>query len=137
VIPSDYVISSLATLMYNEPKDDLILGYTVCGLIVRNRVMAGWEGGNWLRLIESHDRYSADPPASPRVLKLGDPNHDTIFRRCLGTAEQVVNGRERDITEGGLWYGRLNECSDWFKENIVRSASHQYVATVGRNAIFK
>src|SRR5258708_18359659 len=143
MIPADYVVCSLANLMFNEPKEDHILGMTACGLIVRNRVISGWEGGQWLKLIQNHDKYSANPPANPRVMVLGDPNHDPIFRRCLGIAESIFMGRERDITadnegRGALWYGRLNECSDWFKENIVRQPQdHPMVATIGLQKFFR
>lgn len=142
--PSDYVVSALATLMFNEPKEDGLLGYTACGLIIRNRVLAGWHGGNWLTLISKHDIFSANPPAVPRVFVLGDPNHDRIFQRCLGIAENIFNGREKDITEGALWLGRLDQCSEWFKENIVRPRNietglqeHPMVAKIGLQMCFK
>lgn len=137
MVPSDYVVCQLANLMWNESHDDLLLGMTVCGLIVRNRMLAGWEDGQWLRLIQKHDSYNMTG-AAPRVLKMGDPHHDQVFRRCLAVSENIYNARERDICEGALWYGRLNECSDEFKEKIVRRMSeHPMVATVGRNACFK
>jgi hypothetical protein len=138
MVPSDYVISALATLMYNESHDDLLLGMTLCGLVVRNRVQAGWENGQWLQLITKHDLYHFPVDNSPRVMKLGDPHNDQIFRRCLATAESIYSNRERDITEGALWYCRLNECSDEFKEKIVRQMpNHPMVATIGRNSCFK
>ena len=138
MVPSDYVISALETLMYNETHEDLLLGMTVCGLIVRNRVLAGWENGQWLRLIIQHDQYHFPEDNSPRVMKLGDPHNDQIFRRCLATAENIYNGRERDITEGALWYCKLNECSEEFKEKIVRQMqNHAMIATVGRRSCFK
>jgi len=138
MVPSDYVVSALATLMWNESHDDLLLGMTMCGLIVRNRVNAGWEDGQWLRLIERHDQYHFRDDKNPRILKLGNPHNDMMFRRCLAAAENIYNNRERDITEGALWYGRLNECSEEFKTKIVRQMSdHPMVATIGRNACFQ
>jgi hypothetical protein len=123
--------------MWNESHDDLLLGMLVCGLVVRNRVLAGWEDGQWLRLIEKHDLYRFDNKP-PQVLKFGDPHHDPLFRRCLGAAENIYNGKERDITEGALWYCRLNECSPDFREKIVRHLDqHPMVATIGRNSCFQ
>lgn len=142
MIPADYVISALATLMYNEPKDDLLLGYVACGLIVRNRKLAGWVGGDWMSVIRDHDKWSANPTSVPRALKFGDPNHDEWFRRCLAKAEMIYNGNERDITatpdgKGAKWYGRLDTCSDWFKENIVRQPNdHPMIATIGLQKFF-
>lgn len=152
MVPSDYLVCSLATLMFNEPKEDSLLGFTACGLVVRNRVLAGWEGGNWLRLISKHDSYSAsafakasaDLSAPLRVLVFGDPHHDSIFRRCLGVAENIYAGREKDITEGALWYGRLDACSEGFKENIVRPTNlvtglqeHAMVSKIGLQMFFQ
>lgn len=145
--PSEYVISSLATLMWNESKEDGVLGMTLCGLVVRNRALAGWNAGQWIRLIEDHDKFHFGPDASPRVLVHGDPYHDILFRRCIAAAENIFNGRERDISEGALWYARLDDCPEWFRENIVRPSkldengqgmlSHAMIAKVGRHTCFK
>jgi hypothetical protein len=140
---SDYVISQLATLMFNESHEDLLLGMTLCGLVVRNRMVAGWEDGSWLRLMQKHDSFHFPADKTPRALKLGDPHHDMLFKRCLAVAENIYLGRERDITadikgNGALWYGRLNICSEEFKEKIVRRmADHAMIATIGRNACFR
>lgn len=141
--PSDYLVSALATVMFNEPKEDSLLGFTACGLVIRNRVLAGWHGGNWLTLLNKHDTFSANPPATPRIYVFGDPNHDTIFRRCLGVAENIFAGRERDLCEGAKWYGRLDNCSDWFKENIVQPRNpetglqdHAFIAKIGAQSFF-
>ena len=142
MIASDYIVSALATLMWSDPHDDHILGLTACGLIVRNRKLAGWHGGDWMQNIINHDKYSANPPSSPRVLKFGDPNRDDLFRRCLAKADMIYNGREKDITadhegKGALWYCRLDTCSDWFKENIVRQPQdHPMISTVGLQKFF-
>ena len=81
MVPSDYICCALANLMWNEPHDDLILGMTVAGLVVRNRVLAGWEDGQWLRLIEKHDSFNMPDEGTPaRVMKLGNPHHDPLSR---------------------------------------------------------
>jgi hypothetical protein len=138
MIASDYTISNLATLMANELPDDTLLGFTAAGLVLRNRVLAGWDGADWLVLNSKHDRYSANPPSVPRVLKLGDPHRDVMFRRVLAIAESIYIGRERDTTEGALYYGHLNDCSEKFKTDIVRQmVSHPMVATIGGQAFFR
>jgi hypothetical protein len=142
MVPSDYTVSQLATLMWNEPHDDLLLGMQVAGLIVRNRVQAGWEDGQWLRLIEKHDFWNFDNKP-PRVLKFGDPHNNQLFRRCLAVAQNIYDGKERDITadwqgNGALWYCRLNECSQEFKEKIVRQMeNHPMISTIGRTSCFR
>src|SRR5208282_5453653 len=142
MLASDYIVSQLCTLMYNESHEDVLLGMTVCGLIVRNRMVAGWEDGSWLRLIQKHDSFHFPADKTPRALKLGDPHHDQLFKRCLAVAENIYNGRERDITAGpdgvgAKWYGRLNACSEEFKEKIVRRmGDHAMISTIGRNSCF-
>ena len=44
--------------MANEPKDDGILGRTACGLVVRNRILAGWESQDWVAVIRNHQDLS-------------------------------------------------------------------------------
>lgn len=139
MVPSDYVKSQIATLMFNESHDDLIIGMTAAGLVLRNRVQAGWEGGNWLKLIETFDKYHFYPDAvEPRVMKLGNPYGDDLFRRILAIAEVIFDGREKDITCGALYYGRLDRCSEDFKRKIVRQPeAHPRIATVGLKQFFK
>ena len=146
MVPSEYLICALATLMWNQSHEDAILGMTVAGLVVRNRMNAGWEDGQWIRLIEKHESFNMpDEGTPPRVMKLGDPYHDQMFRRCLAIAENIYNGRERDITDvgkfgpgGALWYCRLNECSEKFKETILHHMDqHPLIATVGRTSCFR
>jgi len=147
--PSDYVVCALANVMWNQNPEDGVLGMTLAGLIIRNRVLAGWEDGQWIRLIEKHESYNMPDEGTPvRPMRLGDPHHDILFRRVLAIAENIYNGRERDITDAGskinpgggaLWYCRLNECSERFKEAIVRHMmdEHPMIATVGRISCFR
>lgn len=148
MIANDYLIAALATLMWNEPKEDNFQGMLVCGLLNRNRVLAGWEGQNWLKLIQDYDKYSANPPATPRVLAWGDPIRDDRFRRCLGIATSIYEGREKDIIMGATRAAKLNECGQEFIDKIIRPMKfnpekqimepvHPRVAQVGQQACFK
>jgi hypothetical protein len=130
--------------MWNEPKDDGVLGWTGCGLIVRNRVLAGWEGGDWVALIRNHDKYSDNPSQPPRVISLGDPIRDDRFRRCLAIAANIYQGLEKDITFGALRCSRLDQCSEDFADRIIRPKDpltglqlHPRVATIGKRSFFK
>jgi hypothetical protein len=145
VLTSDVVIVYLANLMFNEPKDDGVSGHRACGLVVRNRVNAGW--GDWIQVIRDHDKYSADPGAAPRAMVLGDPIRDDVFRRCLEIASNIYSGMEKDITKGALRYARLDRCSEEFANKIIRPTKmnaengctelvHNRVATVGLQTFF-
>jgi hypothetical protein len=144
MIASDVIVVYLANLMWNEPKEDNFLGMTACGLVVRNRILAGWDGADWIASIRNFDKYSANPPVSPRVLEFGDPIRDDRFRRCLAIATNIYSGFEKDITYGALRYCRLDQCSEDFKNRIVRPKDsisglqvHPRVAQIGLQSFFK
>lgn len=148
MLAADVICVYLAQLMFNEPKEDGVLGWTVCGLVVRNRVLAGWEGADWIALIDNHDKYSGNPPMTPRVLRRGDPVRDDKFRRCLAIAVNIYQGLEKDITKNALRYARLDKCSEEFAEKIVRPQKlnpengcmeqvHARLGQVGLQSLFK
>jgi Cell Wall Hydrolase len=148
MITSDVIVVYLANLMFNEPTADGVLGQRACGLVVRNRVNAGW--GDWIKMIQEHDKYSANAPTSlsdRRNMVIGDPIRDENFRRCLEIAANIYNGIEKDITKGALRYARLDKCSEEFAEKVVRPTRvnpengctelvHNRVATIGQQQFF-
>lgn len=146
MLASDYVVFCLASLAWDEylrNPEDLFLGMTSTMLLIRNRVLAGWEGQNWIKLIQDFDKYSAEP-VKERVLRFGDPVRDDRFRRCLAIANNVYEGREKDIIFGATRACRLNSCSEEFANKIIRPQDpvtglpvHPRVAQVGRQSFFK
>ena len=143
MLASDYIVCMLGNLMFNEPKDDGIQGMMACGLMVRNRVLAGWDSGDWIAAIRNYDKYSANPPASPRVLEIGDPIRNDLFRRVLAIANNIYQGLEKDITYGALRCARLDQCSEEFATKIVRPKGadglqvHARIAQIGLRSFFK
>jgi hypothetical protein len=144
MLSSDVVVVYLATLMWNESQEDLFQGMLVCGLLVRNRVLAGWNGQDWIANIRDFDKHSANPPTAPRILKMGDPVREDRFRRCLGMAVSIYEGREKDITCGALRAAKLNEASPEFIAKIIQPVDavtgfpvHARVAHVGQQACFR
>lgn len=140
MLPSDYVVSALADLMWNDQEDGTP-GMIARGLLVRNRVMAGWNGGDWIKNIEDFNPESFSPPTPLRTVRHGDPYRSKLFIHVLAKAAAIYEGREgvgkADPIEGAMWSARLNECSQEFAAKIVRGPNHQYVATVGRRQFFK
>jgi len=134
----------LANLMFNEPSADGIQGMTACGLMVRNRVLAGWDSGDWITAIKNYHRYDANPTIEPKTPEIGDPIRNDLFRRCLGIATNIHQGLERDITFGALRCARLDQCSEDFANKIVRPKDpltglqlHPRVAQIGLRSFFK
>lgn len=146
MIVGDYIIFALATLMYAEDKENGLQIPTACGLVIRNRAIAGWDGGDWITLIRKNDSYSAWPERK-RAIEWGDPLRDDKFRRCLGIANNIYDGREKDITYGALRYAKLNDVSEDFCNKIVRPTTagpggstelvHKRVASIGQYQFFR
>lgn len=136
MVPSDYIKSALADLMWNDWKEDSFPGMICTGLLVRNRVLAGWNGGDWLINIEKFDAEGGDRKM-PREVRHGDPNRDMLFRRCLALAENIYEGREKDITMGGKWASRLDQCSDAFKKGVIHNPSNTFVGNIGLRTVYK
>jgi hypothetical protein len=103
--------------------------------VIANRVAAGWQGGDWLKVIVSAPEYRGtvyETPASP------DPR-DGGFRDLLRRVDDVYHGTADDSNvnneqgQKALYYADLNDLNrEWFKENILNDLeSHPRLATVG------
>jgi hypothetical protein len=146
MLASDYLVAALATMMFNAQGKDSFQGGTCQGFLVRNRVLAGWEGQNWIKLIQDHGKYSGTP--LPTDLVWGDPIRDDKFRRWLGIANNIYEGREQDIIKGTLRGCILDQCSPDFAVKVIQPTRvipesgaieqlHPRVAQVGRWSFFK
>lgn len=134
---SDYIKGMLATLMWREDRSDGLQGMTAVGLVVRNRVRAGWNGGDWCAVMAAHNQFSS-------MVIIGDPNtvvwpdtRDPLFQKVLVKVETIYDGTEPDITGGALYYANLAVAdSPWFLRNIVQSDEHPRIGTVGKQTFF-
>lgn len=145
---TDYVVSQLVTFAWREGRRlspgsrDAMLGIAH---VIRNRVRQGWEGGDWLRLIQKTNIHSASLPEEHDTTSLPDI-HDGDFRWLIQQVEQMYSGFSPDVTggantrdlgssrydalhrpapvdipKGALYYCDLNKITrDWFTEKIVR-----------------
>lgn len=146
MLASDCIVIYLANLMWSEQESDSFAGMTGCGLVVRNRILAGWESQDWVSLIQNHYKYHANP-SEQKMWQLGDPIRNDRFRRCLAIASNIYEGREKDITFGATRYADLNTCSEDFANKIVRPTKtlengcveliHNRVAQIGKRTYFK
>jgi Cell Wall Hydrolase len=134
----DFIKALLAILMYREDSSDGIQGMTAVGLVVRNRVKAGWNGGDWCAVMEAHNQFSS-------MVILGDPNtirwpetRDPLFLSVLVKTATIFDGTEPDITDGALYYANLSvPVGAWFLQNIVQNpAAHPRKGTVGQQTFF-
>lgn len=129
---------------------DLVIadGYTSGGVgpmlavaqVIYNRVKAGWQGGDWLRVIDTAAEYRGTTPAQENVHV--DP-HDGNFRELMRKIDDVYYGTADDSnvnTRSGksLYYAELHNINrDWFTQHILSDHdSHPRLAKVGQLTFF-
>jgi hypothetical protein len=108
--------------------------------VLKNRVDAGWDGGDWLRVIEHAPEYIGT--IQPTNIVHIDPR-DGNFRALLGRIDEVYYGTADDANvnnESGkaLYYAELHNINrDWFQERILSDLeSHPRLASVGQLTFF-
>lgn len=118
-------------------------------LIERNRVRAGWHGGDWLAIIANDATFSAylgaeklqqDAPPRDERLGLFPDTRDDVFQRFLWEVDKVYDGSAADpMTEGALWWAELEKADrPFFLKKIARQPKeHPRVAQVGSLTLFR
>jgi hypothetical protein len=110
--------------------------------VIANRVAAGWQGGDWLRVIVNapEHRGTIQPftALDPR-----DGNFRELLRRIdevyHGTADDSnVNVQGEDGQQHSLFYAELHNINrEWFIEHITDDPNnHPRLATVGQLTFF-
>lgn len=107
---------------------------------IKNRVDAGWCGGDWLRVIDAAPEYvgtiyASRPEVEPR---------DLTFRRILQSIDDIYYGLaddsnvNNDQEQKSLYYAELHNINrQWFKTNILSNReSHPMIAKVGQFNFF-
>lgn len=108
--------------------------------VLANRVAAGWQGGDWLRVIATAPEYRGsvyDTALRP------DPR-DGGFRDLLRRIDDVYYGTADDSNvnneqgQKALYYAELHNINrEWFQENILSDLeSHPRLAIVGHMTFF-
>lgn len=108
--------------------------------VIANRVKAGWQGGDWLRVIDNAPEYRGTLPNKNFVhVDPREGNFRELMRRIdevyYGTADDTnVNNRQGN----SLYYAELHNINrDWFSEHILNDlASHPRIAKVGQLTFF-
>jgi hypothetical protein len=106
--------------------------------VLANRVNAGWQGGDWLRVIQSAPDYRGTIQSYKGI----DPK-DGNFRELLRRVDEVYHATADDSNvnnESGksLYYAELHNINrEWFTEHITSDLeSHPRLATVGQLTFF-
>jgi hypothetical protein len=151
---SEFICGQIALKAWQDLKDEGINGMLAAAFTIRNRVRAGWYGGDWVEVISNHRQWSAR--LEPYSDQLPDPRN-FAFQCLIQEINGIYDGSRRDdITvmadesisarsifsqqapKAVLYYGRLDQISNpWFLENIARRPDlHPRHAQVGMTYFF-
>lgn len=107
--------------------------------VLANRVAAGWQGGDWLKVIITADEFRGT------VHTIQEPNpRDGGFRDLLRRIDDVYYGTADDSAvnneqgQKSLYYAELHNVNcPWFTDTILSDPeSHPRLATVGQMTFF-
>lgn len=108
--------------------------------VLKNRVDAGWQGGDWVRVIESAPEYRGT--VQPDTHSHLDPR-DGTFRELMRRIDEVYYGTAEDDNVNNdsgksLYYAELHNVNrDWFQDHILSDLdSHPRLAVVGQLTFF-
>ena len=107
---------------------------------IANRVKAGWQGGDWLRVIDSAPEYRGTIPS--KLFTRVDPKEGS-FRELMRRIDDVYYGVADDSninSERGkpLYYAEVHNINrEWFTTHILEDLdTHPRLAKVGQLTFF-
>lgn len=107
--------------------------------VIANRVEAGWQGGDWLKVIHGAPEYRGTVQPDNGTIDPRDGN----FRELIRRVDDVYHGTADDANinnDSGksLYYAELHNINrEWFTEHIASDPeSHPRLATVGQLTFF-
>jgi hypothetical protein len=108
--------------------------------VIANRVQAGWQGGDWLRVIDSAPNYRGTE--QPKNYVPPDPR-DGNFRELMRRVDDVYHGIADDANVNNdsgksLYYAELHNINrEWFTQQIMGDLeAHPRLAVVGQLTFF-
>lgn len=110
--------------------------------VLRNRVHAGWHGGDWLKCMESWTATGGNMGSIASLAREHEmPDlREPEMRDILAAVDDIWTGHTLDhMTDGGLYYCELAQpITSWFQKNILdQPEAHPRVASVGPVDFFR
>jgi len=139
----EFICALLALQAWRDGREEGISGMLGVAFVIRNRIRAGWWGGDWLQILAHHKEWAATE--KPYSDELPDPRN-FAFRAILQEVNGIFSGARVDdilvtVTNSilsvppppALYYGRINDdLRPWFLESISRNHDqHKIVAQIG------
>jgi hypothetical protein len=128
-------------------EEGMRYGGTDCALavaqVIANRVEQGWQGGDWIKVIEDAPKYRGTLHSDPYVPDL----RSVVFRQILNGVEDIYHRTADDSNVNlhddrgkivALYYCELHNVNlPWFREHILEQLeSHPRIAKVGELTMF-
>ena len=131
-----FIKAQLAALAIQEgARHGGVHNMVAVAFVMRNRVDAGWYGGEWMDVIErAGDRVGTFYPLQPINLR------DSSVKAFLQRVDDIYDGSEEDeMTAGALFYCELHRVDrEWFKQNVLKDrAEHPMTGSVGQVSFFR
>lgn len=131
---TDFIAGQLALKAWQDGYPEGLNGMLAVAFTIRNRVRAGWYGGDWLQVLSHHQEYAATLALPSQTLPdIRVYSINALLQEITG----IVNGtREDNITikrdeyatfrpgsrPVALYYGHTDKIDNpWFLEEICRA----------------
>lgn len=106
---TDLEKASLAILLYNQDKTKGTRLFTAIACVVRNRVNAGWHGGNWLAVIGDLMPQSIVMPLSndemlPKICRIAED----VYDGRIVIDQNAITGQNEDMVGNALYFWDLS-----------------------------
>ena len=135
----NYIKAQLVRFCVDEGWDGSINTPLAIAQVLKNRVEAGWSGGDWMKVIATAPDFVGTLRKRPEV----EPR-DLTFRRILQGIDEIYYGTADDSMvnddqgQASLYYAELHNLNrQWFRDNILSDPeSHPMIAKVGQINFF-
>lgn len=135
----DYILAHLSFAIWNDPwsRQDDMVGLISRSIVIANRSKAGWQNGDFLKIMAEMERFEANPRPDDLRYEYGDPR-EPLFGKFLWRLEMVWEGSEKDITNRGLFWARLDQpITPWFQKAVLDHPElHQRTGVAGMATFF-
>lgn len=132
--------AQLALLCWRNAPEKNLNVLKALAFVVRNRVRAGWHGGEWLAVIANDYLYGYRALGVPPLeQEFPDLRGDT-FQRFLWEVDRIYDGSAGDpLSEGALYWAPAGyPLREWFEQKITRQPEeHPRVAQVAQVMLWK
>ncbi len=139
---ADEFIKGIAALLaWREEELNGVNGMLSVLFVVRNRVKAGWNGGDWGKIIEGHNQFSSMTVLGDKRTVAYPDVREPSFQRVLQEIDAIYSGETADtLTNGALYYynrGPGVTPGGWFERTILANPKRfPRTATVGSTIYF-